>query len=485
MERTNKLLCPNCRTPLKSVRGIRIGRKITCPQCQVAFTVRPEDAEKAARVHPGRLGAVVALVLLYLLGGAGLAFWCFANNVPQPAAARAGSPGPEDGETPDPSPSQPPGSPVVSAADQRQIDDAIARGVWFLRKRALPTGTWGETLPMGGKPHVEIGFASLPALTLLECGISADDPLIQKAAAYVREHAPQANASHDTYQRALAVLFLDRLGDKKDEELIQYLALCLIAGQNPNRGAWHYFCPALDSTKTAQLLEQLRDKKRSLADWRKEALEGQEFATRGWDNSNSQFAILALWVAQRHGVPIDRTIARAEKHFRNTQRPSGEDPTGNNLDLDGSWYYNATENSSRWPSMTCAGLLGLAVGHGVSRDGAAEKPQPLSDRAIERALAMLAREIDRPDEKRPPDIYFLWSVERVSVLFNLNTIGGRDWYAWGRKVLLAGQAGDGSWKDVSKDWYRGVPVVDTCFALLFLKQANLARGLKLQLLEKK
>jgi hypothetical protein len=30
-----------------------------------------------------------------------------------------------------------------------------------------------------------------------------------------------------------------------------------------------------------------------------------------------------------------------------------------------------------------------------------------------------------------------------------------------------------------------MPVIETCFALLFLKQANLVRGLKLQLLEKK
>src|SRR5262249_46856572 len=34
------------------------------------------------------------------------------------------------------------------------------------------------------------------------------------------------------------------------------------------------------------------------------------------DNSNTQFAMLALWAAQRHGVPLDRTLARVDRRFR-------------------------------------------------------------------------------------------------------------------------------------------------------------------------
>ena len=67
--------------------------------------------------------------------------------------------------------------------------------------------------------------------------------------------------------------------------------------------------------------------------------------------------------------------------------------------------------------------------------------------------------------------YTLWSVERVAVAYDLKTIGNKDWYAFGSDVLLATQKIDGSW---AADFPGGV---DTCFALLFLRKANLAADL--------
>ena len=67
--------------------------------------------------------------------------------------------------------------------------------------------------------------------------------------------------------------------------------------------------------------------------------------------------------------------------------------------------------------------------------------------------------------------YFLWSLERVAVALDLDTLGGKDWYGWGSEVLLANQAADGSWHGE----YAGP--VDTCFALLFLKRTNLTADL--------
>jgi hypothetical protein len=66
------------------------------------------------------------------------------------------------------------------------------------------------------------------------------------------------------------------------------------------------------------------------------------------------------------------------------------------------------------------------------------------------------------------DYYFLWSLERVAVVYGLRTIGGQDWYAWGSEVIVGHQRPDGSWGDS----FAGP--VDTCFALLFLKRANVA-----------
>jgi hypothetical protein len=73
------------------------------------------------------------------------------------------------------------------------------------------------------------------------------------------------------------------------------------------------------------------------------------------------------------------------------------------------------------------------------------------------------------------NLYFLWSVERVAVLYDLQTIGGKDWYRWGAEILVANQGPHGNW---ANGGYHGAsPVLDTSLALLFLKRANLAKDL--------
>ena len=488
MERVTRIDCPHCRSTLTSMRGIRVGGKTTCNRCGTSFIVRSDDAADAASgIKPGRAAIVVFALLLYLCGGAALAFYCFTEQQKElpdavatapPAAPKATEPAPERPLAPIPIvPSKPR---TISVADQRKIDKAIADGCWYLRDHVLATGSWGDSIG-SANAGVAAGFASLPALTLLECGVPASDPVIVHAAAAVRKQI-EGNVPYSTYQRSLAILFLDRLGDKKDEALLQRLAVALVAGLNPTEGAWHYDSPPLESKLTAKLLATLADRKKQIADFRNLAVEGRLPADTGWDNSNTQFAILALWVAKRHKVDIDRPIALVEQHFRKTQLPKGADPTNNNIDLGGSWPYDGGNgNSSRWPSMTCAGLIALAIAHGVD-DASRKKQKPLDDAAIKNAYDMLAREIDRTGESRPPDYYFLWSLERAAVVYDWQKIGGKDWYLWGRQILLARQQADGSWIDGA--YYGTNPVLDTCFALLFLQQANLAKDLtdKLELL---
>ncbi len=76
------------------------------------------------------------------------------------------------------------------------------------------------------------------------------------------------------------------------------------------------------------------------------------------------------------------------------------------------------------------------------------------------------------------DLYFLWSVERVGVIYGLTTIVTTDWYAWGAPLIVDHQSTDGSWSNGHG------PLPDTCFALLFLKRVNVAKDLtkKLELL---
>jgi hypothetical protein len=431
---------------------------------------------------------VLCGALLYVAGGAALTAYCLQRNAHNDDAviAREETPAPpESPPAPLPLPSRREHSTVaVSAAEQRRIDKAIVKGVWYLKNRADRTGTWGDGVPRIKLAGVSVAFSALPALTLLECGVPESDPIVQRAAGFVRNQAPTLRNAHETYQLSLAILFLDRLGNPQDRELIQYLALRLIAAQRRDHG-WGYHCPVLDRKATKKLLGLLRDNKQTLDRWRNEALRQVEFPAEGSDNSNTQFAILALWVAHRHDVPIERTIERVEKRFSTSQINGAKDREG--PDADGSWPYKGSQrHSSKWPTMTCSGLLGLAIAQGLAAEGK-EKAEALKKHSgrIDRGLAMLARSIDRPNENRKMDLYFLWSLERVGVLYNLEKIKGKDWYAWGRKQLLERQQGDGSWKD--GQYWGFHPILDTCFSLLFLEQANLAADLtdKLRLLAQK
>jgi len=81
----------------------------------------------------------------------------------------------------------------------------------------------------------------------------------------------------------------------------------------------------------------------------------------------------------------------------------------------------------------------------------------------------------RNDHATCAPLYYLWSLERVGVLYKLHAMDGKDWYAWGEKMLLDNQEPNGSWQ---VGGYPGSsPTIDTCFALLFLKRVNLTSDL--------
>src|SRR5262249_43637162 len=91
---------------------------------------------------------------------------------------------------------------VLSDANQKKVNDAVEKGVQFLKSQQHANGGWG------GDEH-PLGYASLAALTLLECGVPSTDPAIQKAAGFIRTAAP---GNVKTYEVSLAILFLDKLG---------------------------------------------------------------------------------------------------------------------------------------------------------------------------------------------------------------------------------------------------------------------------------
>lgn len=449
--------------------------------------------------------------------------------------------------------------------EQQRVDAAIEKGVDYLLN---------QRFPLPGR-HV-VGYAALPGLTLLECDHPSLSPQkrenlqkkVQEAAAIVRQHAPSLRG---TYELSLAILFLDRLGDPKDRDLIRTLALRLVAGQGPT-GGWNYNCPILTPQDEQLLVTTLRQLTPSanellattqlsrqqptaplqgpavrpgdkptggnmsqsvplsllseriltksqrpaaraggavppspgnplihlaklpvLQDFKDPKQQMKVAANAGGDNSNTQFAVLGLWAARRYDIPLDRSLALMVMRFQTSQN------------VDGSWSYHYKFNGGASPSatMTGAGLLGLAVGHGLAYDihmqAAGDRGTPdrrfTDDKMIQAGFRALARYIReempaapaRPGKPgkgktavaRPGDamrnLYFLWTVERVGVLYQLATIDGRDWYRGGANYLCELQQPGGYWQNGG--YHGSKPLLDTCFALLFLKRANLARDL--------
>jgi hypothetical protein len=514
--------------------------------------------------------------------------------------------------------------------EQEAVNKAIERGVQFLKRTQSKSGTWAKP----GEKH-PIGYAVLPALTLLECGVPANDPLIQKTALYLRARASRLDR---TYELALGILFLDRLGEAKDKKLIQTFALRLIAGQSMT-GGWGYKCPILGSSAEMELLTTLRHlappppgmpflagdrpgmpaiagnpggvpdlaggAARNPGDlapiaqmpgglplgglaalagfpplsgvtagsgsdtpslsggtagsgsdtssrstvalgesltpsasphappqrWRdclgvsnveridplpldneddkkqvKKAAEekppdkpfvipkrlrlltvvqdpalhllqdpkdkGDDLIVTTTDNSNTQFALLALWTAQRYEVPMNRTLMLVIRRYLTSQN------------ADGSWGYHYQFGGGNWTrpeTMTCVGLIGLAVAHGLAQPVPAG--QVVRDPRLIGGLIALYKNVGYPVEGPTllpmQNLYFLWSVERVAVLYNLPTLGDKDWYRWGAQVLVVNQQPKGNWANGGYPAAHLLP--DTCLALLFLKRVNLAKDLAARL----
>lgn len=432
------------------------------------------------------------------------------------------------------------------AVKDADVKDAIDRGVAALRRMQGPNGSW---------PHAEVGATALGGLTLLECGAKPDDEAVQLAADNVRRTSV---ALTHTYSIALSILFLDRLGDPLDVPLIESLMVRLLAGQGRQGGWTYRCpsISATEVRRLEGKLKERkelvgrrelpkpREGKRTIKDLPQEIREQLDRIERGGalpgggapgappgvpggfprsgappgvppvapppgvppgngempimdmaaDNSNTQFGALALWVGRRHGLPVERALTRLDQRFRASQL------------ADGGWSYNFAPIGPSAPpggmfgpagstaSMTCAGLLSLAIVDGATLELIKERkpegktlPDISKDKNLMKGLEALGAVIGNPQNLRlsPMDgfrpregrvggrtYYFLWSLERVAVAFGLDTIGKKDWYAWGAEILLANQERDGSWHGDYGDCG-----ADTCFALLFLRRVNLARDL--------
>jgi len=384
--------------------------------------------------------------------------------------------------------------PVRTAVAQTEeaIEQARLKGVEYLKTTQQDDGSWEfESHP--------VGITALCSLALIENGVGLSDPVVSKAVNYVRKNAGDLT---NTYDLALTIVVLSRVGDRDDRQLIREMAARLIAGQN-EEGGWSYTCP-----KATVLL--LTDRSA-----RPELQKG-----RG-DNSCTQFATLGLWTASRWGVNVNDVMDQMALRFIDTQL------------YNGAWSYNFwDEKDGSQESMTYAGLFCLAVakaakireeqsGRPTRRPLASDtkkgskkgdkgekekaKEPPPAQRTLAQQLGVGGQPASTEKRERVPKMearaafesapvlndttvyskgleragqvaggisagsarYFLWSVERLGVILGLEEFGQTKWFNQGAQALISAQKEDGSWTGAWGD------KCDTAFAILFLRKANL------------
>ena len=407
------------------------------------------------------------------------------------------------------------------------VKRAIQKGQKYL-KEVQPVGDANPELSFVG--GVGCGPACLQGLALIESGLPTNDKVLVNLVQAAR-HA--ALRSYSTYEIALLIMFFDRYGAKEDEPFIQFLTLRLKCGQT-NEGAWSYQSHGLmldpvqeralygEFTKGNRLVTPATPKKpkpepkprtdievdppapkKEAPPPKKDEKPGGglhplireiQKGARGQppgpgtliplgdgDHSNTQFATVGLWCGRRHHVDVSDALARLDKHYRNCQQ------------RDGGWGYTSAPAGSS-PAMTCAGLMGLAMAFGGKSEGGPDKEVKVDadaiakDRVVSDGLKalgdFLAAAVAQEDGRRGREfahtelsrnLYFMWSLERVGMVYGLKTIGKVDWYDWGSRLLVDSQDANGSW--ASDGFHSGSSENSTAFALLFLSRANLAEDL--------
>ena len=179
---------------------------------------------------------------------------------------------------------------------------------------------------MEGMQPKESARTCLAGLAILEAGTPVNDPAVKAITDLVRDAAYKQT---QTYQIALCLMYLDRLGDPADVPLIQVLAVRLLVGQTSN-GGWGYECIGIVPQEDERRLRALKPDQaagklhpevekyaQSLAAARNQP--GTAVVGIGDDNSNTQFGVLAVWMARKHGVPVDNALDFIEKRFMATQ----------------------------------------------------------------------------------------------------------------------------------------------------------------------
>lgn len=311
---------------------------------------------------------------------------------------------------------------------------SIERGKQFLLSQQLPDGSWFDSV---GKHNV--GMTSMATLSLINAGMTKDDPPIRAALKWLRKVREPEPAR--VYETALMIMALAAADDGgADQFRISKLASRLEDAQitrGNDAGSWGYDANG-------------------------------RFPNGNGDRSNAQYAILGLRDAAYSGYQVKRrTWELVRQHWVSAQEG------------DGGWNYNSGTDRQSYGSMTVAGIASLNIASAFLKDQKEMHPDgtpiccqpPEADDALERANRWMARNFTVRNNPKTKSwwMYYMYGLERAGRLSGQRFFGEHDWYREGVRTLLGRQSRrDGSWR--GDNIYEAQPVMGTSFALLFLSK---------------
>ena len=360
-------------------------------------------------------------------------------------------------------------APAATIEDEPRLEDrvnrAIEEGVAYLRAEQQNLEGRGFESEYPDYPG---GVLCLTAYTLLMCGVPAGDPVVQRLE---RRVAAVAGEVSHTYTLSLALLAL-LAGDRDQHGAAIALLIARLEGgqlKQEGAGAWGYTLP--EGRTQVPGASGLR--KHADAHWA---------APDDWfDNSNSQYAVLALRSAVDFGFAVDpRVFELAALHFLDEQKS------------DGGFSYSETHRPNAYISMTAGAAGSLVMCADVLEESeSTRKLRRQVEVRLKHATRWLDRKLRFPPDDAPWPFYAAYAVERFGHYAHLDRFGDQDWYREGATWLVETQLEAGCWSTSAAPARgraaargprarrnRPAPadsahsLVNTCFALLFLKRSS-------------
>jgi hypothetical protein len=380
------------------------------------------------------------------------------------------------------------------------VNAAVDRGVLWLSRCQDVGGAFNKgNTSYGFIPPFDLGLQALSLYTVRSCGLSPEDPVAKlglKRMRMIYDANRHGRGNLQNYSVSLTLLALDAYYSPRDDD-----GADARYGRSlrPRRNI-----PDADLSWIRELVAWLVAAQTAAGSFGYQSPAGQGATWE--DHSNAQFSLLALKAARRCGVDVPKAVFRkALDHFLRAQEASGPDvvrkdsagvegnggkSTSTARDRARGWGYQCKQGrrEATTGSMTSAGVSSLVICRGelLGTSGYDSADDARVVQAIRDGIAWLGHNFSITGNPTGGGrgfagywhYYYLYGLERAGVLAGVTWMADHEWYGEGAAFLLRAGSADGSWS-ASASGPRNAPLpgiegdlMDTCFALLFLKKAT-------------